>query len=363
MTDRVYNFTAGPATLPLPVMNRIQEEFRDFKGMGAGVIEISHRSTEFGELLDETSTLLRDLMDIPEDYELVYAHGGGQMEFAMVALNFLGLKPAKLGLYVDSGSFAHRAAAECARYGTSRTIASSQSTLYDTIPELEPGSVDAQASYLHITTNNTALGTRWQSFPRDLPIPLVGDATSEILSRPIDVTLFGCLYAGAQKNLAPSGLSVAIIRPDMLDHALPFTPLLLDFTRLAGEKSLINTVNTFSIYVMNLMLHWLGEMGGVAAIERLNEKKAKILFDVLDQSDFYIAHAKPAHRGTMNVVFTLPEQALLRRFIEESAAAGLYGLGGHPMMGGVRASIYNAMPLEGAQSLADFMVKFEKSHG
>jgi phosphoserine aminotransferase len=282
----------------------------------------------------------------------------------MVPLNLMGLKPAMKGLYVASGNFSERAAEEAEKYGTVKTIASSADTKYDRIPAIDPKSIDPDASYLHITTNNTIFGTRWPTFPSTNGVPLVGDATSEILSREIDITQFGLLYAGAQKNVAPSGLAVVIVREDLLGHVNPQTPKMLNYTQLAKDGSLTNTVNTFAIYVANLVLHWLKNEGGIAAIEKVNEQKAAKVYSVIDKSGgFYKAHAQKQFRSTMNVTFDLGTPALLEKFLKESDAAGLYHLKGHTKRGGVRASLYNAMPMEGANALANFMEEFQRKNG
>jgi phosphoserine aminotransferase len=364
MAKRVFNFTAGPAQLPLSVLHRVQEELLDFQGLGASIIEISHRSPEFERLLKETELLFRELMHIPDNYKVLFCHGGGQMQFSMVPLNLIGLKPAKKALYTLTGNFAERAAEEAEKYGTIRVIASSKDTHYDRIPEIDPQTIDPGASYLHITTNNTIMGTRWQKFPDTNGVPLVGDATSEILSREIDVTQFGLLFAGAQKNVAPSGLAIVIVREDLLGHVHPHTPKMLNYTQLAKDGSLTNTVNTFAVYVANLVLQWLKNEGGVAAIEQVNDKKAARVYGVIDKSGgFYKPHAQPAHRSTMNITFNLRTPELLAKFLQESNAAGLYALKGHARLGGIRASLYNAMPLEGANALAGFMEEFQKKNG
>ena len=364
MTKRVYNFAPGPATLPLSVLQRVQEELLDFQGLGASIIEISHRSPEFEKLLKETEQLFREVMHVPDNYKVVFCHGGGQLQFSMVPFNLIGLKPAKKALYVVSGLFSERAAEESEKYGTVKIVASSKDTNYDRIPALDPKSIEPDASYLHITTNNTVMGTRWQKFPATNGVPLVGDATSEILSREIDVRQFGLLFAGAQKNVGPAGLAVEIVREDLLGHVHPHTPKMLSYTQLAKDGSLTNTVNTFAIYVSNLVLQWLKNEGGVAAIEKVNEKKAARVYQVLDRSGgFYKGHAQKEHRSTMNVTFTLPSAELLAKFLKESNAAGLYALKGHARLGGIRASMYNAMPLAGAEALASFMEEFQRKNG
>lgn len=361
---RVYNYNAGPSMLPYAVLQRMQDEWLNWRGTGVGIIEISHRSPEFEAMLGETDELLRRLLGLPEDYAIIYCHGGGQMQFSMVPLNLLGLKPARKALYTETGSFAARAVEEAARHGFVRVIASSRNTGYDRIPAWEPDALDPEASYLHITTNNTAMGTRWQTFPQVEGVELVGDMTSEILSREFDPRAFGLFYAGAQKNLAPAGLAMAFVRRDLLGHALPETPNLLNYTALEEKHSLVNTVSTYSIYVMRLWLEWVEEQGGVAAMERMAEERAAAVYGALDENrGFYRPHALPGHRSTQNVVFNLPDAELLGRFLSEAEQHGLYALAGHPQVGGVRASLYNGMPVAGAHALADFMMDFVRRNG
>ncbi len=363
MTHRVYNFGAGPATLPLPVLQRIQEELLDFQGIGASIIEISHRTPQFEALLNECKELLVELMDIPPNYRVVFAHGGGQMQYAMVPLNLIARKPARKALYARTGLFAGRAIEEARKYGEIVVVADSEPTGFDHIPDIDPAGLDRDASYLYIVTNNTVQGTQWKEFPETDGIPLVGDATSEILSRPIDVARFGLLYAGAQKNLGPAGLAAVIVREDLLNCALPETPSLLDYSRLVRDNSLTNTANVFAIYVTNLVLHWVKDAGGPAAMQAQNEKKAAVLYDVLDRSGFYRPHARKEHRSTMNVTFSLPGADLLERFVSEAASQGLYKIKGHPTRGGVRVSLYNAMTPDGVQAMAAFMEEFERRNG
>jgi phosphoserine aminotransferase len=364
MTQRVYNFSPGPAMLPLPVMQRVHEEFFDFQGLGASIIEISHRSPEFEKLLAETEQLFKDLLDLPPDTHVVFCHGGGQMQFSMVPLNLMGLKPARKAQYVESGNFSERAIDEAKRYGTVDIVASSRATKYDRIPPLNPKRLDPEASYFHITTNNTIMGTAWHTFPETDGVPLVGDMTSEIMSRVVDYRKFGMVYAGAQKNLGPSGLAVVLIRQALLERADALTPKLLNYTQLAKDHSLTNTVNTFSIYVTRLVLEWLKNLGGVPAIEKVNRRKAARVYAALDGSNgFYRGHARTDARSLMNVTFTLPSAELEKQFLSDALAAGLYGLKGHPRLGGVRASLYNAMPEAGCEALASFMEEFCRRHG
>ena len=361
---RVYNFGAGPATFPLSVLEEAREALADFKGLGAGVIEISHRSPEFLEMITECDALLRELMSIPPGYRVLYAHGGGQLQFSMVPFNLIAWRPARKALYIDTGSFASRAAEIAMRYGFTHVPGHSRETGYDRIPEFDPAWLEPDASYLHITTNNTAMGTRWAHIPDCGDLPLVGDLTSEILSRPMDVSRFGLIYAGAQKNLAPPGLAVVIIREDLMGHALPTTPKLMNYAELAKDPySLTNTPTVLSLYMMRLMLGWMKDRGGVARMEESNEEKAARIYRILDGGGFYRGYALPQYRSIMNVTFTLADAGLLTRFLEEAHLAGLYALRGHGARGGVRASLYNAMPMEGVDALAAFITEFERRNG
>jgi len=361
--SRVFNFGAGPATLPIPVMEKAQQEFLDYNGMGASIIEISHRSKEFDAVINRCDSLLSELAGIPENYKILYVHGGAQMQFSAIPMNIIGRNPARKAAYIESGNFAALARKEAARYGDISVAASSEATDFDRIPEFDPSSVDSDSSYIHITSNNTIYGTRWQEFPQTDDIPLVADMTSELLSRQIDISQFGIIFAGLQKNLGPSGLACVIIREDLLGMAIPETPSLLNYKTYADKHSLANTNNTFAIYMMCLVLEWLKDLGGIDTIEKQNESKAALIYDVVDKSEFYLGTAHPKHRSRMNVTFNLAQNGLLDEFLSQALAKGLYGLKGHRNVGGARASIYNAMPVAGCQALADFMVEFEKKHG
>jgi phosphoserine aminotransferase len=368
MTRRVYNFAPGPAMLPLPVMERAQAELLDWHGLGASVVEISHRSKEFEALLGETDELLRGLMDIPADYKILYVHGGASMQFAAIPLNLMDRptgngKPPRRAHYFETGNFAARAIEEARRFGRVNVVASSADTNHDRIPDYDSAAIDPDAAYCHLTSNNTLYGTSWIRFPETGSVPLVADATSDILSRVLDVPRFGVIYAGAQKNLGTSGMAVVIIREDLIGHAHPYTPNLLNYATYARDHSLTNTPNTFSIYMTRLVLEWLKEQGGVAAIEKVNREKARALYQVIDRSSFYRGHAQPEHRSICNVTFRVPAQELQDRFLAEALQEGLYALKGHRAVGGLRASIYNAMPLEGALALAQFMTEFERRNG
>lgn len=360
---RVFNFGAGPAMLPTSVMEKARDEFLDFRGMGAGLIEISHRSKEFDAVIDRTDALFKELSGLPDNYKILYVHGGAQMQFSAIPLNLLGLKPAHKAAYVDSGNFAQLARKEAARFGNVIAAASSEGTNFDRIPDFDPKKLDQDTSYVHITSNNTIFGTRWNKFPETGSIPLVADMTSELLSRKLDYNQFGVIFAGLQKNLGPAGMATVIIREDLLGHALPYTPSLLDYSVYAKNHSLYNTNNTFAIYMMMLVLEWLKDQGGVPAIEALNEKKAKLIYDAIDGTDFYIGSAHKDSRSVMNVTFNITNPDLTDAFVSEANKQGLYALKGHRLVGGIRASIYNAMPLEGCQKLVDFMRDFEKRNG
>jgi len=359
---RIYNFGAGPAMIPTPVMEKAQAEFLNYRNMGAGVIEISHRSKEFDQIIDNCDALLTELAGIPENYKILYVHGGAQMQFSAVPLNLIGRTEARKATFVETGNWAVKARKEAARYGTAVTGATSEATNFDRIPEFDPASLEADNAYAYITSNNTLFGTRWHSFPDTGDVPLVADMTSEFLSRQLDISKFGIIFAGLQKNLGPSGLAVVVIREDLLGLALPDTPALLDYKVYADNHSLSNTTNTFAIYMMSLVLEWLKGEGGVANMEARNNAKAKLIYDAIDNSDFYYGTAHSDHRSIMNVTFNLTDEGLLDSFLEEALKNNLYALKGHRAVGGARASIYNAMPVEGCQALVDFMQEFERSN-
>jgi len=363
MSHRVYNFGAGPATLPLPVMEKIRNEFLDYHGMGASVIEISHRSKEFQAIQDEAKALLRELAGIPDNYRILFVHGGARMQFAALPLNLAGRSATQTCLYAETGNFSQLAIKDAQPFADVKVIASGAADGFRRLPVVDPATVDQGAAYLHITSNNTVCGTRWHAFPETGRVPLIADQTSEILSRVIDYRKFGVIYAGLQKNLGPSGMAVVVIREDLLGKAAPKTPLLLNYTQLDKDDSLTNTTNTFAVYVVKCMLEWLKEQGGVAAMERRNEEKAAVLYRVIDNSAFYRGFADPACRSIMNVTFHLPTPELEKRFAVEALASGLYALEGHRAVGGLRASIYNPMPLAGVEALAGFMREFERNNG
>lgn len=363
MANKVYNFGAGPAMLPEPVMQKIQQEWLDYRGMGVSVIEISHRSKEFVAILEEAQALFRELTGLPENYKILFVHGGARMQFSALPLNLAGRRPSKRCLYFETGNFAKLAAKDAKEFCNVETVASSAATNYDRIPEYDPALFSDDVSYVHITGNNTIYGTRWNRFPETGSVPLIADMTSEILSRQIDYSKFGVIYAGMQKNLGPSGMALVIIREDLLGQASPQTPVLLNYTQAAADNSLTNTTNTFAIYTTKLVLEWLKEQGGVAALEKRNEEKSAKLYQVIDAGDYYRGVAHPEHRSIMNVSFNLPSEELEAKFLKEAGAAGLYALKGHRNVGGIRASIYNPMPMAGVDALASFMQEFERNNG
>lgn len=363
MKDPVYNFGAGPAMLPPPVMEKIQANFLDFQGMGVSIIEISHRSKEFDAVIDRCDELFREIAGLPDNYRILYTHGGAQMQFAGVPLNLIGLKPALKAAYTETGNFSRLANLEAKRYGTIDIVSSGADRQYCEIPAFSRDMISDDTSYAFLTSNNTIYGTRYHSYPDMGDIPLVVDATSDILSCPIDWSRVDVMFAGLQKNLGPSGTAVTVVRDDLIGHALPQCPALMDWSVYDKAHSMPNTINTFAIYTMMLVLEWLKGQGGVAAMEGLNREKAGMLYQAIDESSFYSGTAHPDHRSLMNVTFTLPDDELTPVFVKEAEAEGLYALKGHRVVGGIRASIYNAMPVAGCRKLVEFMKEFERTRG
>lgn len=359
----VYNFGAGPAMLPRPVMERVQQEFLDYQGSGISLIEMGHREERFTSLLYEVDHLFKDLTALPDHYKLLYMHGGAQMQFSAIPLNLIGLKASRKAGYILSGNFSEVAYQEAQRYGDISVYGSSKGCNYSSLPTVSHETIDPDTSYIYCTGNNTVYGTQWKRFPKTGHIPLVMDATSEILSRQLDYRQFGVVFAGTQKNLGPSGLAVVAIREDLIGYDLPETPKLLQYQLNVEKHSQVNTTNTFAIYVMKLVLEWLKSQGGVLVMEEENRKKAQHLYELIDQTDFYQGSAAKADRSMMNVTFNLPSETLFQSFLREAEQNGLVALKGHRVVGGVRASIYNAMPFEGVKQLGDFMKEFERTNG
>lgn len=353
--ERVFNFAPGPSALPLSVLERAQQELTCCSGSGMSVMEMSHRSPAYQAIYDNAVARLRALMHIPEEYAVLFMHGGATMEFSAVPLN-LSIKGK--ADYIDSGNFAHVAAEEAKKYTSVNIAASSRADGYTYVPDWK-GLLSADADYVHITTNNTIYGTRYIELPETGAVPLVADMSSNILSEPYDVTRFGVIYAGAQKNIGPSGVAVLIVRRDLLGHTAPQCPKLLNWALQEKNGGMINTPNTWAIYLCGLCLEWLQSMGGVESIEKTNIEKAAMLYDFLDESKLFQPTAQKEFRSRMNVTFVTGSAETDARFIQEAKAAGLVNLKGHRSVGGMRASIYNAMPVEGVEALVAFMKKFE----
>lgn len=353
---RVYNFAPGPSTMPLEVLETAQREMLSYGDSGMNVMEMSHRSKQYQAIFDETEAVLRDLMHIPESYAVLFLQGGATTQFAAIPMNLMQKGRAD---YVDSGNFAHGALVEAKKYGEIHVVGSSRDEDYTHIPALNPADFDPEADYFYICTNNTIYGTRYAEIPDTGRVPLVADMSSNILSEVYDITKFGVAYAGAQKNVGPAGLTIVIVRRDLLGHACPTCPKIMDWAIQAEKGSMLNTPPTYAIYMAGLCMKWLKKQGGVEGIEKVNIEKAKLLYDLLDDSDFYRPRAQKSSRSRMNVTFTTPSPELDAEFVKAAAAEDMVNLKGHRVAGGIRASIYNAMPIEGVEKLVDFMKRFE----
>jgi phosphoserine aminotransferase len=361
MTERIYNFSAGPAVLPLPVLEEVRDNLLSLPRVGMSILEISHRSKIFEEMLNHAVADIKKLAGIGDDYRVLFIQGGASMQFSMVPMNIL---PAEgKADYIISGSWSKKAAKEAQKVGKVNVAASTESEGFARIPGTDEIRLESGAAYVHITTNNTIFGTEWKEEPNTSGVPLVADTSSDMFSRPIPVNRYGLIYAGAQKNLGPAGVTLVIIRDDLLKRSPQGLPTMMDYNTYAKENSLYNTPPTFAIYIVGLVMRWIIQQGGLAEIGRRNEEKARVLYDQIDATGFYRGHAKPDSRSRMNVTFRLPSEDLEKQFISEATRAGLDGLKGHRSVGGCRASIYNAFPLEGVQALVSFMKEFERTHG
>jgi len=361
LTQRAYNFNAGPSALPLEVLENAQQQLVNFRNSGMSIMEMSHRSAIFDEVHNEAIALLKKLYAIPENYEVLFLQGGASLQFTMVPMNFL--QADKKASYVLSGSWAEKAFKEAKLFGTPVEAASTKENKYRNIPALSEIQFNEDDAYLHITSNNTIYGTQWKEFPETGNVPLVADMSSDILSKPVDISKFGIIYAGAQKNLGPSGVTVVIIRKDLLEKANKDIPTMLKYTTHTDGNSLYNTPPTFGIYMLGEVLKWVDAKGGVEAIAKLNEEKAQVIYDAIDNSNgFYTGHATPESRSLMNITFRVANEELEKQFLAEAKAAGFIGLNGHRSVGGCRASTYNAVPLETCKTLRDFMVAFQQKH-
>ena len=355
---RSWNFYAGPATLPVSVLERARDELVEWEGTGMSVMETSHRSKEYDLVHHEAMELFSGLLGLDDDHAVLFLQGGASTQFAMIPLNLFGKN--KKADYIVTGAWSKKAAEEASKYGTANIIASSEETNYTFIPKVNEFSKDAD--YVHITMNNTIYGTSYKYVPDTGDIPLVADMSSNIMSEKIDVSKYAVIYAGAQKNLAPSGVTLAIVRNDLIGKHMDITPTMLQYKIHADKGSLYNTPPCWTIYILKLVLEWAKQLGGVGVIEENNKKKADLLYNYLDSSDFYNGTAVKEDRSLMNVPFVLPNDDLNAKFLEGAKAAGLVSLKGHRSVGGMRASIYNAMPYEGVEKLVDFMKNFEKEN-
>lgn len=355
--DRVYNFSAGPSMLPLPVLEKAKDQLLNYEGTGQSVMEMSHRSKEYAPIIEGAEALLRKAMSIPDNYKVLFLQGGASSQFAMIPMN-LGNKNKKAD-YVLTGQWAKKAFAEGKRYLSAREVASSADKTFSYIPTLTADMFDPEADYVHICMNNTIYGTRYTTLPDTGNVPLVGDISSMILSQDIDVSRFGLLYAGAQKNVAPAGLTIVIVRDDLLGNAMDITPTMFNYVTHADNGSMFNTPPCYNIYICKLVLEWILEMGGVSALQKVNEEKAALLYDFLDSSSLFSGTVEKEDRSLMNIPFVTGNEELDAKFVSEAKKAGFVNLKGHRTVGGMRASIYNAMPIEGVRALVEFMKKFE----
>ena len=361
MTERIFNFSAGPAVLPVPVLEEAQRDMLSLPGVGMSVMEISHRSKTFDEIIGRAESGLRDLMGIPNNYHILFLQGGASLQFSMVPMNFL---PADGSAdYVLTGSWGKKALKEAKKVGGVNVAATMADGGFTRCPSREEMSLNPHAAYVHITSNETIEGVQWKREPNVGDVPLVADASSDILSRAIDVDKYGIIYAGAQKNMGPSGVTLVILREDLLQRIPENLPTMLDYRIQVENKSLYNTPNTWGIYILSLVCKWLQDKGGVPGMERENEQKARLVYDAIDATDFYRGHADIDGRSTMNVTFRLPSEELEKKFVAESTAQGMDGLKGHRSVGGIRASIYNAFPRAGCEALVSFMKDFERRNG
>lgn len=359
MSERVFNFNPGPSTLPVEVLNQAAIDIQEYQGSGMGLLELSHRSKEFMAVTDTAEALLRELMEIPDNYKVLFLQGGASTQFFMVPMNLLG--PGKKATYLNTGTWSKKAIKEAKLFGDIDVAYTSEPTTFNRVPTQDEYTVSPDAEYLYITSNNTIYGTQYREFPT-VEKMIVSDMSSDILSRKIDVSRFGIIFAGAQKNLGPSGVTVVIIREDLLEKTSDSVPTMLKYKTHADKGSMFNTPPCFGIYAVGEVLKWLKKQGGVAAIEKRNFEKAAMLYDAMDKSDYYRGHAEKASRSFMNISFNLPTPELEGQFIAEAASEGLCGLKGHRSIGGCRASIYNAFPVQGVEKLVAFMGEFEKKN-
>jgi phosphoserine aminotransferase len=359
MSKRIHNFNAGPAALPLEVLEEAQREFIDYKGNGLSVLEMSHRDKVYDTILKDAENDLKELYSIPDNYTILFLQGGATLQFAMVALNLLA--DGRSADYINTGTWATKAIEEAQKLGKkANVIATSEDKEFTYIPK--DFKLTPDAAYLHITSNNTIRGTEWQSYPDTGSIDLVCDMSSDFCSRPVDIKKFALIYAGAQKNVGPAGCTIVIIRNDLIAKSPKNIPTMCNYSIMAKEPSLYNTPPCYSIYIIGLVLKWLKKNGGLSKMYEVNVQKAKVLYDRLDKNDFYCGTVEKDSRSLMNIPFRLKNESLEEKFIKEAKAAGMIGLKGHRSVGGIRASFYNAVPMESAKALVAFMDEFEKNN-
>ncbi len=358
--SRVFNFSAGPAMLPEEVLKIAADELLEYKSTGQSVMEMSHRSKEYEAIINETEALLREIMSVPDNYKVLFLQGGASSQFAMIPLNLM--NKSKKADFIITGQWAKKAYQEASRFGECKALASSADKTFSYIPDLDAISFTPDADYVHICQNNTIYGTRFSKLPQTGETPLVSDMSSCILSEPVDVSSFGIIYAGAQKNMGPAGLTVVIVREDLIGNAQAITPTMFDYKTHAENGSMYNTPPTYGIYILKLVLEWVKSKGGLSAMKELNEKKAAILYDFLDSSKMFKATVFGADRSLMNIPFVTGNDELDAKFVSEAKKAGFINLKGHRSVGGMRASIYNAMPVEGVEKLVEFMKAFEAAN-
>jgi phosphoserine aminotransferase len=358
---RVFNFSAGPAILPLPVLEEAQRDLLALPGIGMSVLEISHRSKPFDEIIQGCESDIRKLASVPDNYKVLFLQGGASLQFSMVPMNLMA--PGSAADYIVTGSWSEKAVKEAKKVGHVNIAATTQDGNFKRIPKQDEIKVTPGTAYVHMTSNNTIFGTEWKYVPDVGGAPLVCDTSSDMFSGPLDIRKFGLVYAGAQKNLGPAGLTLVIIREDLLQRSQTSLPTMLNYAVHVENASLYNTPAVFAIYITRLVMKWLLSMGGLEAVARANERKAGKLYGEIDRTGYYRGHADPDSRSLMNVTFRLPSEDLEKLFVKESTAAGLDGLKGHRSVGGLRASIYNAFPEEGVDALVQFMRDFERKHG
>jgi len=358
--QRVYNFSAGPSMLPLEVLTRAGSEITNYGGSGMSVMEMSHRSKVFDKIFQDTQAKFRKAFNVPEGYKVLFLQGGASLQFAMAPMNLIG-KTGKAD-YAVTGNFSSLAYKEAKKYGDIHVAATSEDKNHTYIPAQSALSLDPDASYFYYCANNTIYGTEWQYVPETGSVPIVCDMSSDILSRPVDISKYGIIFAGAQKNMAPAGLTVAIIREDLAGHELPYTPVIMNYKTMIDNDSMYNTPPCWCIYILGLVLDWLEGLGGVSQMEVIKKNKAKMLYDTLDSSKKFVCPTQKDSRSDMNVVFRTGNEELDEKFVKEATAAGFTNLKGHRKVGGMRASIYNAMPTEGVEKLCAFIEAFDKNN-